>query len=83
MLLVQDQPLEVTVTTEPEFVTLVISGLALLVAAGSLIYSIIQGTAIRRIEAREHEWQRVDRLAARLEVTRMNQWVSDIHVKTG
>jgi hypothetical protein len=48
----------------------VFAALALVVAASVGGLTVVQGRAIRRIETREHEWEKVDRRSAHIRVTR-------------
>lgn len=70
-------PVDVTVETSTDPVSLVVSLLAVTIAAASFVVTWRQGQAIRNIEIREHEWQAVDRMSAHIEVTRMRESVPD------
>lgn len=61
---------EVVVTQETDPLTLIISGSAVLIALGSLVWTYINGKALRNIEAREHEWQHEARKSAWIQVVR-------------
>lgn len=46
---------------------------AVAIALLSLVWTIWQGSAIRDIQTREHDWQAEDRLSAHIEVTRISE----------
>lgn len=60
---------EIVVETLPDTLGRIVSVLALVVAVGTAWFTFWQGRAIRRIETTEHEWQKVDRTSASVEVT--------------
>ncbi len=69
MVLAQD----ITVEVSPDPLSLVLSVLAVIIATMVAVTTYVQGRAIRNIETREHEWQRIDRLSADIEVVRMRE----------
>jgi len=60
---------EIVVEVGSDPASLIVSGMAVLIALASLAWSFFQGRAIRNIETREHDWQAADRISANVEVT--------------
>lgn len=72
---------EIIVEVPPDTVGRIVSVLALVVAVLAAGATYAQGRVIRRIETTEHEWEKVDRLSASVEVTA--QRFQETYVKDG
>ena len=60
---------EIVVRTPPDQVGRVVSVVALIVAVMTAWVTYWQGRVIRKIESTEHEWEKIDRVSASIEVT--------------